>query len=445
MRKIIETLALVSCVALFAACGGHALSSLGSQSSTNGRVHPNFQFSHVLTWQPVDNGQANNFTPPPSGWSAVAPYVDYIAVGQSQMAANDSSTIAAQAPSILLVEYTNPNRQVAVKPPPNPEYNPVSVATDCTGHQVRHGSFYQMDPSNSTLQNAWLTEVTNFVSPTQPPGWTFAYGGSRTYVFEDVANNLSGDSPLPCPETGKTVQQTWTDYTDRMDKFLHNTHGLKLIFNGLDPAVDNPPTGSLLNSAYYDGGMAEGCYARNTNGNPVAVVGANWSELENLEISFGSGGKKFICHSNSQGPDNPSDLRMYTVASYLLTFDLFNSVLVEQFSAPNGMTVFPESQIVPTQPVITSVTNISTLAINGTPAYGREYSACHIVQTAIGGCEVVVNPGTTPATIFWPTKYTEHIALSGDDVLSSPNGATVVASPPSGSVPAGTAVIAVAP
>ena len=65
--------------------------------------------------------------------------------------------------------------------------------------------------------------------------------------------------------------------------------------------------------------------------------------------------------------------------------------LWETFTSPGGLRVFPESSVVPTEPIVPTPGSISALQ---TPsgAYAREYATCYVGGSSVGPCAAVVNP-----------------------------------------------------
>ncbi|MBC5827314.1 MAG: hypothetical protein GIW99_06485 [Candidatus Eremiobacteraeota bacterium] len=153
--------------------------------------------------------------------------------------------------------------------------------------------------------------------------------------------------------------------------------------------------------------------------------------------------KSFLCIAGNMSPAASSiDLRTYYTASYLMTYDLGTTVLGEKFATPSGFHAEPESELVATNPVVPTPSDISSLMIS-TNVYGREYGACYIAGVSVGPCAVAVN---TDAAAYshpfpWGSKYQHTLALSGGGIL---DGGTISADgpAPASSIPGNGAVIA---
>jgi len=226
-----------------------------------------------------------------------------------------------------------------------------------------------------------------------------------------------------------------------------------VIFNGLSVSAKQPDERTLYNPANVIGGQREDCYSGNNDfghsGDFVFTTqdhfyGAaidDWTQTENDELYAASVHKLFFCLSNATGSAaSSSAMRTYVYASFLLTYDLHTSALWEKFSpsTAGGLGVYPETGLVPANPIVSAPASVASLAVDG--VYVREYRACFYRGTDMGPCATVVNP-TSIQHPFPFTKYHHTLILSGGGVLEGGQASFVGAAPPV-TMSAGTAVVA---
>lgn len=421
----------------------------------------------LLTWMGV---------PPHNSWDGdpdVGTMLDFGVVDQSPISGPQSQRLTQIG--VTAIEYTNPNRQAA-SGDPNPEYTndertfahaaDVAVPGNCVPDKHERlyrlnepTRYYQMQPDSQHLAQLWALEIYNFTTPVRPPGWQWAYGGQRKYVFEDIADNVDTLNGMPC---GFTNDDHWTALSlqllsnadaDYLVQFGQDMPGV--IYNGLDPRMSSSirPAMGLNASPFAVGGVAENCYVRAAGSETIPVQDKSashepWSALENTEIQMAQAGKLFVCLGQAPVGRDASRLtrqRLYQVASFLLTVDLNTSVLSEAYPTKSDFQVFPEAQIVPQNPVVPQPASISGLVIAssaGNDLYGREYDSCPIVGVTFPKCYIVVNPSTAAIAFHWPAKYVSTIKIWGSDILDAPAWISTSGPPPSATVDAGTAVIA---
>ena len=105
--------------------------------------------------------------------------------------------------------------------------------------------------------------------------------------------------------------------------------------------------------------------------------------------------------------------RIYDVASFWLTYDPHWSIASINLDSPDSFTVFPEYEIVPTQPHETARKTIALLR-TGSGLYVRRFGSCYQNGAAIGSCAAVVNP-TAGFETFPATLSDEHKTLILDN------------------------------
>jgi hypothetical protein len=279
-----------------------------------------------------------------------------------------------------------------------------------------------MNPNSSDLVNLYKSWVANELSQQHFDA-----------VFDDEPDDWYALSAMPC----NYVASTWTNaYMNEMKVLGH-----PVIYNGLGSfRLSNFSVSPTIQfNAAAIGGMAEGCYSAWWS--PQIAYGGYWRAYENTEIKMAHDGKLFLCYSNNLASASTAvATRIYTYASFLLTYDLRTSLIWEYFGTASGYTVEPESELVALSPTVATPSTVSGLQTS-TGAYGRRYNACYIAATPVGACAVVVNPDRTYSHAFPYTGYHHTLLLSGGGIL---DGGTISASgpaPPSSLAPL-TAVIA---
>lgn len=361
---------------------------------------------HVQTWLIIgEPGGTYSVSP-----AQVSQWVDYVMT-------TPALSSAAQAAGEKSVLYSDPNRQA----PGGPMWtnDETTFAHDCNGNRitVSGSNTYLMDVHSTHLWALWPAFVAQTVS----------WGGVWSYIFEDSADEINTQrlSQLPC----NFDQTDWTNNTNLMDQALGQTN---IIYNGLGliqgggtqpgPAIGLNPT--------TQGGMSEDCYVGRT---PTGYFYApHWEASENTELQMAQQGKLFICHADAYTDASQSQLlRTYFYASFLLTYDRSTQIVNTEFLTPSGVTVMPEAQLVPTQPIQSSPGDISGL-MQSSGVYGREYRACYLAGNYAGPCAAVVNPNHPGMQMAfpWPTKYHHTLAMSGYGVYDGGTVSTNGAAPP---------------
>ncbi len=131
--------------------------------------------------------------------------------------------------------------------------------------------------------------------------------------------------------------------------------------------------------------------------------------------------------------------RLTHVASWWVTYDQRWSVIAPISGASDGFTIFPEYDIVPTEPLETAHRSVGELR-TGASLYGRRFRTCYQRGSPIGECAAIVNTGTEarplPATFSGFSRY-----LVLDDRSSYTGGRATWKRDPPRSVPALNALV----
>ena len=375
---------------------------------------------HLLTWDKID-GSTNTLKISPA---QAAPWLDYALT-------NPANGLAVQAAGIKSALYMNPNRQA----PGEIMYgnDESEFAHDCSGNRIKeyhpNPDSYYTDPHSSVLESLWAHALAEELS----------WGAVADYVFEDNA-----DAAVPQNMTSLPCNFSWSDWTSATNS-LDAQLGVPIIGNSLGyvlPKTSVPGPGIGIDTTTA-GDMSEDCYAGRTPTGYYFVP--RWQALENTEIQMGQANKLFICHEDwAVDAASSYPQRMYFYASVLLTYNQATQVIDTEFATPSNLHVMPEAQLVPTNPVVLTPSDISGLA-QPSGVYGREYGACFLAGNYVGPCAIVVNPYNPlsgPARAFpWSTTYHHTLTLHGEGVFDGGTVSVTGPQPPS-MMPGGTAVIA---
>lgn len=333
---------------------------------------------------------------------------------------------------IKTIWYTNPNRVSSKDPTRLYDEDETMFAHDCNGQRIRvtkgrGDERYLTDPTSPKLVDRWRKAAQNH---------------HFSALFDDTADNVAqGLSAKPC----NFDQDDWT----KKNIALITALNYPVIYNelamfrkearryvGLSPAIG-------LNAAPNAiGGELEGCYVTYER-REARVGGTAWSLTEGTQLQMARDGKLFVCLSRAKrkvAAEDAIDYRLYTYASFLLSFDLRTSMLAEPFyTSASGINVMPEVALVPTDPMQKVGTDVNVLRTS-TGAYGREYAQCYIGGSALGACATVVN-SDEDAHSFPYKAYKHTLVLSGAGVTDG-GSAQPTGPPPPASIPPLTGIIA---
>lgn len=305
------------------------------------------------------------------------------------------------------IGYTDPFR---VFPPNDPLINmPEDAflhlangqrATASNGDGVSYG----VNPASADAQSAYHNLTVSMAS-------------SAPYDFVEVDNvyfDLLGAfyqfNTYPGYPVEITTQANWDTNVTQMIQ----ASAITPIADGMSNEDGQPAvSGSLMFLNVSAGGLDnEGCLV-----STAAKTSTNWLFDENTLLAMSNQNKYAICQGQSAASDTRA-ARLMFYASWLLTYDANRSIAFANFAPTydknSSLFVFPEYQIVPTQPIQTASSNVSELAAGS--VYKREFALCYQAQNAIGACAVIVNPSTSNANISSLTSaYSQSLQLDGYD------------------------------
>lgn len=367
--------------------------TLGSGSS--GQSASTISQKHVLTADYLGGADGSN-TVSASTAATVLSWVE----------ASPTNGTTYSAAGMKTMVYIDPFRQASTDPLYSSDSSTFSKT--CSGGDIAipyaGTTLYLMNPASSDLESKMNT-------------WQAAEksAGHVDAFFYDDIDTLYGANP-PCNMTSST-------WDSQNSSFIANSKN-PVIFNGYGL---NSDAGTIIKVSSVLGGVVEGCYATWSNPSPPYTTGSGWTIDENLQLAAAAANKLFFCYNTgAQVGSSYTALRSYIYASFLLSYSATSSVLWDTFTTSSDVHVFPETKIVPTSPLVSAPSSISSLE-SSTGVYVREYSACYLAGTSIGHCAAVVNPSAS-ASAAMPTlkqAYSHTMAISGAGIL---DGGSVSAS-----------------
>lgn len=373
---------------------------------------------HVLTAEYLQGLYGTTAITP----TQAAPYLSW-----AQTTTND--TIGIHNAGIKTQVYVDPN-WLATTDPLYPGTVESDFSHNCSGSRVTvsFGSAsvrYDTNPNSSTNQQHFA-------------GWVASQksAGHVDMIFEDNPGPLSPYASYPNGMPCGYTSSAWVNGAIAMN----NAVSVPVMVNGLNAFTTTtaPNLSVVLNGSNTAGGDLEGCY--NDLNKPIET-GSSWNIMEDTEIDVVRAGKLFECMGRDQGAASSNYAgRIFTLASFLMTYDPNHAVLAEEWATPDKFRVMPESGLVALNPLVAEPSGISGLKTAAGP-YGREYSHCYYRGTYVGACAVAVNHDYGAIEKFPFSGYTHTLTLSGNGVLDGGTASVSGPAPPSTMSPY-TAVIA---
>lgn len=383
MRSITRIFALACCLPLLAAVPRHVQTAdyWGGYSGT--KLVPASAAAQALSWVETDN------------------------IGAAQIRPLGVKTIM----------YDNPNR---VRPGDAVYSNDERIyAHTCSGSRARGEAAYNglalTDPRSQLLAGTWRHAIDR-------------HGGLALFsaIFADEADGAAYAADTPC---GYSLD----NWLNGENTLFHNV-GAPVIYNGLNFFDGHNVSKTIALNQNAIGGMMEECYAQLKPDHRVA--GWMWNATEQTELRMAHDGKYFFCYGRDlTAADQAYDSRMYTYASFLLTYDPRTSVLWEYYKTPSGGHVMPESRLVAMNPVKKNITSVEQLR---TPEglYMRAYRQCYIAGRSAGACVAIVNPDDDSHALSLP-GYRRTLALQGSGVFDGGSAGVQNTAPPASVGPRG--------
>lgn len=333
----------------------------------------------------------------------------------------DSAGAAALSPlGVKTMLYSNPNREM----PGDPLYGSSEgeYAHTCDGARARGESTYP-GLVLTNLRSRGLLRMWERYSDSH------AELGHFDAIFADEAVGAAYAQDQPC---GYNLT-AWLNEEAALFRGLH----FPVIYNGLNDFHDHGVAQEIALNRSAAGGMMEECYAQL---NPDHRVGGwQWWATEETELRMAQDRKYFFCYGRDLTPaDQAYDGRLYTYASFLLTYDPKTTVLWEYYKTPSGLHVMPESELVALHP-LRRVRRVADLH-QPSGLYLRAYRDCSIDGRRVGACVAVVNPDNQPHALDLH-GYRRTLQLQGSGIVDGGTIRIVSRPPPQTLAPLG-AVIA---
>jgi hypothetical protein len=178
---------------------------------------------------------------------------------------------------------------------------------------------------------------------------------------------------------------------------------------GLAPGDGNPwwAMQGALTDPTVAGGTYEFCFLGDTDHRlQNKRIDSGWQSIMASYVDTVKRGRTFWCIALT-GADGNSDVgrdqRLYTYASFLLAFD-GHAMLQETFGESNGLPVYPETRLVPSDPLDAPGSN------------PRRFGSCAIAGAPIGACASFVNPSASRSASV-PGGYGAVLRLVGGSVF----------------------------
>jgi hypothetical protein len=188
--------------------------------------------------------------------------------------------------------------------------------------------------------------------------------------------------------------------------------GIKVVYNGggnannAQAGPSYPSQGApFLNVSNVIGQNFEGCLSDPYEGLHTANT-PNDDFLQNdLNGMLAVQAYRKLAVCMPTGPIAPAG-RLYVYASYLLAYSPAYSAFAQIQNLSDGYAVYPETQLVPQQPLTTATTDVAVLRKGS--VYVREFASCAIASVPIGGCVALVNSSSASAAIPALTQSYAH-------------------------------------
>lgn len=359
-------------------------------------------------------------TPTSVSISSIAPYLTWAETDPTYAATIRSHGVKVALYMNFWRNYSSDNPTVGYTDLKPGGAHAVAEAKTCSGSTV-YDSSYGGGYLDNALSSTYAAEHAKVVAQYREN----EFGSNYDALFSDDTGALGGVA-TPCGYT----DAAWKSGTNAVDAALAKP----MFINALNAGSSQTSQVGFTTASNVLGAMCESCYAYwDTVGGvkeDFARYGSTWVNTENAEALMVSRHKIFWEYARAIGSAaSETKLRNYVYASFLLTYDPSYAMLQEVWHTPSGFEVFPESGLVPMNPVTTS-TSVTSYERSG-GAYMREFGACYYRGVNKGRCAVVVNPSNTSSATVPTTAYAHAMVLSGYGVLDGGSASFAGARPSS--------------
>ena len=330
---------------------------------------------------------------------SMSPWVNWTMTDEQHAASLRAAGVKVQVYSNFWRNYTTDNPNVGYTDLEPGGAHSAAEATDCSNNPVKdsnYGGGYEADARSSSALGHAQT-VANYRLG--------EYNGNYDALFADDSGAVWGIT-LPCNYDQAAY--------DSAVNVVHAALGVPMWINALGAPPNPANSVDLVQPSNVLGAMCEMCYSLNGSSDSVQT-GTSWQNVENAEIGTIAQHKVFWLYGRATGSAAvETALRLYTYASFLLTYDPNYTMFQEALSTPSGFPVMPETALVPTNPLTTQSSISGYQAPGG--SYMREFADCYYQGTFVSNCAVVVNSGATTVPVA-TTSYSHALVLSGSGVL----------------------------
>ena len=288
------------------------------------------------------------------------------------------------------------------------------------------GTEYYLNPASAGSQSGYLG-IVNAIAASGGFNYIYADG-----VSDSLATSLYRMSPTPVEITTNAA------YVAGMQALMALSP-LPMIINGYNNGSPLTVEQEFVGSSNIAAPFGEGCFAYRTSLLTDTPYQHKWSDMANALLATTSRGYPAICGGRGDLADNRA-LRMYYVASWWLTYDPNYSVSLELMTSSSNVYLFPEQLIVPTNPVQSPGSSISSLQ-SSTGAYVRQFGACYYDKVAWGSCAAIVNPSYDNTVNMPAVAANYHHALVLDNNNLFDGGQATLSNSVPASLAPGTAIV----
>ncbi|MGP6157345.1 MAG: putative glycoside hydrolase [Vulcanimicrobiaceae bacterium] len=282
-----------------------------------------------------------------------------------------------------------------------------------------------LNPASTAARSAYAQYVNGLVAAQPALDGVFA---------DDSGDSFSNDFySMSAPSSVEITSDA--QYETAMNGMLAAA-GTKVIYNGgavnsgAGPAYSN---GEFINQPEVIGQMIEGCFA---NGALRTDLYSRFQDDANQNLNVQAYHKLAVCMPTvSVDPAS----RLYSYAAFMLIYDPSYSVFGMNTVLSDNEAVYPETQLVPQQPLTTATNDVAVLRTGN--VYVREFASCAIASSSIGGCAALVNSSSSSATIPKLSQAYAHSIVLDAQSLYGGGQAHVVAGTPSSLAPGSAAIL----
>ncbi len=239
---------------------------------------------------------------------------------------------------------------------------------------------------------------------------TLSGAGVNAAFFDETGSELDGDFPS---FGGQAAEIPTRNAWFLGERAIVAASSLPVILNGSGPDWGPAYGGAILKLPNVLGVNFEGCFSNRAIG-LMNVRHDYWGRMERALLADQRLRKYVVCMMS--GPFDPAQ-RVYALASWWLTYDPRWSVAAPVTRAADGYAIYPEYDIVPTEPDRSARSTVARFETGG--VYVRMFARCYDRGISIGACAAVVNPDLVTHAIPRALRgFTRALALDNRSVYT---------------------------